>query len=592
MRKQGFNKEDKKFSKDGLVNLMEYLKRYNVFLIMALLFAIGGSAITVYSPDRLSEITDLITQGIMTGIDIDRIKEIGILLVGLYLISIILSYSQSFIMATITQKTTNKLRSDISNKINRLPLKYYDKNTVGDVLSRVTNDVDTIGQTLNQSMGNLVSGISLLIGSLFMMLKTNVTLTITAIVATLIGFGFMTIIVSKSQRYFERQQRLLGEINGHIEEVYTGHSVIKAYNAQEKTNKDFKELNNKLRDTGWKAQFISGLMMPLMTFVGNFGYDAVCVVGAMLAFNNKISFGVIVAFMMYIRFFTQPLGQLAQAATSLQSTSAASKRVFEFLEEEEMVDESNNTVSIDNVKGNVSFENVKFGYNEDKLIIKDFSVDIKAGQKVAIVGPTGAGKTTLVNLLMKFYDVNSGKIKIDDVAIQDLSREKVHDLFCMVLQDTWLFEGTIRDNITYNKEDVSESVIVSACKAVGIDHFIRTLPHGYDTVLDDNTNLSAGQKQLITIARAMVKDASLLILDEATSSVDTRTEILIQEAMDKLSTGKTSFVIAHRLSTIKNADVILVMKDGDIIESGNHDELLKLNGFYAELYNSQFEKAS
>lgn len=592
MRKQGFNKEDKKFSKDGLVNLMEYLKRYNVFLIMALLFAIGGSAITVYSPDRLSEITDLITQGIMTGIDIDRIKEIGILLVGLYLISIILSYSQSFIMATITQKTTNKLRSDISNKINRLPLKYYDKNTVGDVLSRVTNDVDTIGQTLNQSMGNLVSGISLLIGSLFMMLKTNVTLTITAIVATLIGFGFMTIIVSKSQRYFERQQRLLGEINGHIEEVYTGHSVIKAYNAQEKTNKDFKELNNKLRDTGWKAQFISGLMMPLMTFVGNFGYVAVCVVGAMLAFNNKISFGVIVAFMMYIRFFTQPLGQLAQAATSLQSTSAASKRVFEFLEEVEMVDESNNMGSIDDVKGNVSFENVKFGYNEDKLIIKDFSVDIKAGQKVAIVGPTGAGKTTLVNLLMKFYDVNSGKIKIDDVAIQDLSREKVHDLFCMVLQDTWLFEGTIRDNITYNKEDVSESVIVSACKAVGIDHFIRTLPHGYDTVLDDNTNLSAGQKQLITIARAMVKDASLLILDEATSSVDTRTEILIQEAMDKLSTGKTSFVIAHRLSTIKNADVILVMKDGDIIESGNHNELLKLNGFYAELYNSQFEKAS
>ncbi|WP_331496926.1 ABC transporter ATP-binding protein [Romboutsia ilealis] len=592
MRKQGFNKEDKKFSKDGLVNLMQYLKRYNVFLIMALLFAIGGSAITVYSPDRLSEITDLITQGIMTGIDIDRIKEIGILLVGLYLISIILSYSQSFIMATITQKTTNKLRSDISNKINRLPLKYYDKNTVGDVLSRVTNDVDTIGQTLNQSMGNLVSGISLLIGSLFMMLKTNVTLTITAIVATLIGFGFMTIIVSKSQRYFERQQRLLGEINGHIEEVYTGHSVIKAYNAQEKTNKDFKELNNKLRDTGWKAQFISGLMMPLMTFVGNFGYVAVCVVGAMLAFNNKISFGVIVAFMMYIRFFTQPLGQLAQAATSLQSTSAASKRVFEFLEEVEMVDESNNMGSIDDVKGNVSFENVKFGYNEEKLIIKDFSVDIKAGQKVAIVGPTGAGKTTLVNLLMKFYDVNSGKIKIDDVAIQDLSREKVHDLFCMVLQDTWLFEGTIRDNITYNKEDVSESVIVSACKAVGIDHFIRTLPHGYDTVLDDNTNLSAGQKQLITIARAMVKDAPLLILDEATSSVDTRTEILIQEAMDKLSTGKTSFVIAHRLSTIKNADVILVMKDGDIIESGNHNELLKLNGFYAELYNSQFEKAS
>ena len=583
--------QDKEFSKQGLKNLAVYLKKYYVAIFISLLFAVAGSAITVYSPDKVSEITDLITQGILSGINMDKINEICIFLVGLYVISIILSYSQSFIMGTITEKTTNKLRSDITNKINKLPLKYYDKTTVGDVLSRVTNDVDTIGQTLNRSMSSLVSGVSLLIGSLFMMFTTNVILTVTAIVSTLIGFVLMGLIVSKSQAYFEKQQQFLGQINGHIEEIYTGHSVIKVYNAQEKTNKEFKELNDKLRDAGWKAQFISGLMMPLMAFVGNFGYVAVCVVGAMLAFNNKISFGVIVAFMLYIRLFTQPLGQLAQVATSLQSTSAASKRVFEFLEEEEMVDESNNTASIEDVKGNVSFENVKFGYNEDKLIIKDFSVDIKAGQKVAIVGPTGAGKTTLVNLLMKFYDVNSGKIIIDGVAIQDLSREKVHDLFCMVLQDTWLFEGTIRDNITYNKKDVSESVIVAACKAVGIDHFIRTLPQGYDTVLDDNTNLSAGQKQLITIARAMVKNAPLLILDEATSSVDTRTEILIQEAMDKLSEGKTSFVIAHRLSTIKNADVILVMKDGDIIESGNHEELLKLNGFYAELYNSQFEKA-
>ena len=583
--------QDKEFSKQGLKNLAVYLKKYYVAIFISLLFAVAGSAITVYSPDKVSEITDLITQGILSGINMDKINEICIFLVGLYVISIILSYSQSFIMGTITEKTTNKLRSDITNKINKLPLKYYDKTTVGDVLSRVTNDVDTIGQTLNRSMSSLVSGVSLLIGSLFMMFTTNVILTVTAIVSTLIGFVLMGLIVSKSQAYFEKQQQFLGQINGHIEEMYTGHSVIKVYNAQEKTNKEFKELNDKLRDAGWKAQFISGLMMPLMTFVGNFGYVAVCIVGAILAFNNKISFGVIVAFMLYIRLFTQPLGQLAQVATSLQSTSAASKRVFEFLEEEEMVDESNNTASIEDVKGNVSFENVKFGYNEDKLIIKDFSVDIKAGQKVAIVGPTGAGKTTLVNLLMKFYDVNSGKIIIDGVAIQDLSREKVHDLFCMVLQDTWLFEGTIRDNITYNKKDVSESVIVAACKAVGIDHFIRTLPQGYDTVLDDNTNLSAGQKQLITIARAMVKNAPLLILDEATSSVDTRTEILIQEAMDKLSEGKTSFVIAHRLSTIKNADVILVMKDGDIIESGNHEELLKLNGFYAELYNSQFEKA-
>ncbi|MCC3868287.1 ABC transporter ATP-binding protein [Terrisporobacter mayombei] len=584
--------KNKSKSEGRLGNLLVYMKKYSFALVVAFIFAIGGSVITVISPDKLSEVTDLITQGIVTGINIEKISSICLLLAGLYGLSIILSYLQGFIMATVTQKTTKELRSDISNKINKLPLKYFDKTTVGDVLSRMTNDVDTIGQTLNQSVGTLVSGISLLLGSLYMMTTTNVTMTITAVVATVIGFGLMMLIISKSQKYFINQQRYLGEINGHIEEAYTGHSVIKVYNAGEETNKEFKTLNDSLRQSAWKSQFISGLMMPLMSFIGNFGYVAVCVVGAVLAFNDKISFGVIVAFMMYIRFFTQPLAQFAQAATSLQSTSAACKRVFEFLEEEEMEEESNKDISLENVKGHVKFENVKFGYDEDKLIIKNFSADIKPGQKVAIVGPTGAGKTTLVNLLMKFYDVNSGTIKIDGVPIQTLSREKVHDLFCMVLQDTWLFEGTIRENISYNKGDASESVIISACKAVGIDHFIRTLPEGYDTILDDNTNLSAGQKQLITIARAMVKNAPLLILDEATSSVDTRTELLIQEAMDKLTVGKTSFVIAHRLSTIKNADVILVMKDGDIIESGNHEELLSVNGFYAELYNSQFEKAS
>ncbi len=585
------NKENKLNSKGGLTDLIKYMKKHAIYLVLALLFAIGGSIITVYGPEKLSEITDLITQGIMTGIDMDKIYEVGIFMAILYAISIVLSYLQSFIMATITQTTTKKLRSDITEKINKLSLKYYDKTTVGDTLSRVTNDVDTIGQTLNQSMVALVSGVSLFLGSLFMMVKTNVILSITAIVATVIGFILMILIVSKSQKFFQRQQNLLGKINGHIEEVYTGHSVIKVYNAQEKVNNEFKVINDELRDSAWKSQFISGLMMPLMSFIGNFGYVAVCVVGAILTFNDKISFGVIVAFMMYIRFFTQPLAQFAQAATSLQSTSAACKRVFEFLKEE-MEEESHKNVSLEKIEGHVNFENVKFGYDEDKLIIKDFSANIKAGQKVAIVGPTGAGKTTLVNLLMKFYDVSSGSIKIDNVPISNLSREKVHDLFCMVLQDTWLFEGTIRDNIAYNKENVSQSIIVAACKAVGIDHFIRTLPHGYDTILDDNTNLSAGQKQLITIARAMVKNDPLLILDEATSSVDTRTEILIQEAMDKLTVGRTSFVIAHRLSTIKNADVILVMKDGDIIESGNHNELLMAKGFYAELYNSQFEKAS
>lgn len=571
--------------------LIGYSRKYGISIISAFILAILGSVITVVSPDKLSEITDIITDGILTGIDIEKVMHIGITLSVLYLLSFVFSYMQGFIMATVTQKITKNLRSDISNKINKLPLKYFDGTTIGDVLSRVSNDVDTISQSLNQSIGTLVSGIAVFLGSLIMMFTTNVTMSITAIVSTVIGFAFMMLIIGKSQKYFTELQENLGHINGHIEEVYSGQSIIKVYNAQEEVSKKFSAINDKLRTSVWKSQFLSGVMMPLMIFIGNLSYVAVCIVGAILAFNDKISFGVIVAFMVYVRLFTQPLSQFAQAATSLQSTAAASERVFEFLAEEEMEDESHKTSKLTKVKGNVEFDHVRFGYNEDKVIIKDFSVKVKGGQKVAIVGPTGAGKTTIVNLLMRFYEVNKGQIKIDNVPIQELTRENVHDQFCMVLQDTWLFEDTIKENIVYSKKYVSDASVVAACKAVGIDHFINTLPHGYDTVLNDNLNLSAGQKQLITIARAMVENAPLLILDEATSSVDTRTEILIQKAMDKLMAGRTSFVIAHRLSTIKNADIILVMKDGDIIESGNHEKLLKDGGFYSDLYNSQFEKA-
>ena len=585
-------KGEKKDFKKTWGRLIEYGKKYIPAIILAFLLSIIGTIITVISPDRVSEITDLITQGLVTGINIEKITQIATLLLTLYIISFIFSYLQGFIMSTVTQNLTQKLRSDISQKINRLPLKYFDKTTFGDVLSRVTNDVDTIGQTLNQSITSLVSGITLFLGSLLMMLLTNITMTLTAVVSTIIGFVLMSLIMSKSQKYFKAQQNALGDINGHIEEIYSGHSLVKVYNAQEEVNKEFSNINHRLLKSAWKSQFLSGVMMPLMGFVGNFGYVCVCIVGGLLVLNNKISFGVIVAFMLYIRLFTQPLSQFAQAATNLQSTAAASERVFTFLNEEEMEDESHKEMAIESVKGDVEFENVKFGYNEDKLIIKDFSTHVKAGQKVAIVGPTGAGKTTIVNLLMRFYEINSGQIKIDGVPIQNITRENVHDLFCMVLQDTWLFEGTVKENIVYSKKNVSDATVIAACKAVGIDHFIHTLPHGYDTVLNDKTTLSQGQKQLITIARAMVENAPLLILDEATSSVDTRTEILIQEAMDKLMVGRTSFVIAHRLSTIKNADMILVMKDGDIIENGNHEELLKKNGFYAELYNSQFDKLS
>ena len=572
--------------------LILYCKSCIPQIIIAFVFAIVGTIFTIIGPNKLSEITDLITDGLISGIDLDGVQKIAVLLSILYGLSFVFSYIQGFIMATVTQRLSKSLRTDISEKINRLPLKYFDSTSYGDVLSRVTNDVDTIGQTMNQSIGMLVSEITLFLGSLFMMLKTNLVMTFSAIIATIIGFLFMILIISKSQKYFLGQQKYLGKINGHIEEIYSGHVVVKVYNGEEKATKTFNEINEKLYESAWKSQFLSGLMMPLMGFIGNFAYATVCVVGGAMAFDNKITFGIIVAFMIYVRLFTRPLSQIAQAFTNMQSTAAASERVFQFLEEKELEDESYKTEVLMSSKGDVEFKNVRFGYSPEKIIINDFSAHALPGQKIAIVGPTGAGKTTIVNLLMRFYEVNSGEIKIDGVNTKSLTRENVHDFFCMVLQDTWLFEGSIRENIVYSKDGITDEEVINACKAVGIHHFIETLPKGYDTILNDKANLSVGQKQLITIARAMVENAPLLILDEATSSVDTRTEELIQKAMDKLTVGRTSFVIAHRLSTIRNADVYLVMKDGDIIESGNHEELLSKGGFYSDLYNSQFEKIS
>lgn len=578
MRGPGMGRRPAEKSKDfkgTWMKIIRYCKRYLAVIVVALICAVAGTILTILGPDKLSDLTKVITEGIATGIDMERVKSIGLTLVAFYVGSAILSFGQQFIMATVTQNVTKQLRSDISGKINRLPMAYYNKTSTGDVLSRVTNDVDMISQSMNQSIGNLVSAVALFFGSLIMMFKTNVIMTLTAVIATMIGFGLMSLITSHSQKYFSRQQANLGALNGHIEEIYSGHTVVKAYNGEKNAKKVFDELNNNLRDSAFKAQSLSGLMQPLMAFIGNFGYVAVCVMGAVLTMKGYIGFEVIVAFMMYIRLFTQPLAQIAQATQSLQSAAAAGERVFAFLGAEEMSDESDKTEKLGKAEGYVDFEHVKFGYEDtDKIIIHDFSAKAKPGQKIAIVGPTGAGKTTLVNLLMRFHEIQSGDIKIDGISTRDMKREEVRSQFCMVLQDTWLFGGTVRENLVYNTENVSEEKIEAACKAVGLDHFIRTLPHGYDTILNDQVSLSQGQKQQLTIARAMIADKPMLILDEATSSVDTRTELQIQKAMDALMQNRTSFVIAHRLSTIKNADLILVLKDGDIIESGNHEELL------------------
>ena len=578
--------------KASIKKIIVFDKKLLPLMAIAFFLSACSSILSIIGPDRLKSITNVIIDGIRVTIDMNAIKNIGLSLVLIYTISYICNYTQGYLMAIVTNRFSKSMREKISLKINKIPLSYFDKTTVGDILSRVTNDVDTISITLSQSTGTLVSATTMFLGSLFMMFYTNYQMALTAIFSTTFGFIIMAIIMKFTQKYFNEVQVGLGNINGHIEEVFSGHNIIKVYNAKEIMQKRFDEINEKLATDGLKSQFYSGLMHPIMAFIGNFGYVAVCIVGAILTIKGTISFGVVVAFMIYIRLFTTPLSEFAQGFTSLQSAAAASERVFEFLDIQEMSKENtDNYVTLDKnkVKGNLEFKNVQFSYDEKRIIINNFSAKVKAGQKIAIVGPTGAGKTTIVNLLMKFYDIDSGDITIDGISIKNITRENIHQLFTMVLQDTWLFSGTIKENIVYNKENVSDEEVINACKIVGLNHYIRTLPNGYNTLLDDAESMSAGQKQLLTIARSMIEDTPFLIFDEATSSVDTRTEKLVSAAMDKLTKGKTIFIIAHRLSTIKNADLILVINKGDIVESGNHNELIKKNGFYADLYNSQFE---
>lgn len=565
-----------------------YLAGLQFALLIAFLATIVSNIITVYGPTRIKEMTNIIASGLETSVDVAAVAAIGSFLAVIYVIGLLSNYLQAFLFTTTIQRFSERLRRAIAEKINRLPLGYFDGHSQGDTLSRVTNDVDTAAQSLNQSLGTVLSSSLLVLAVLVTMFGMNWILALVTVVSTLVGFAFVSVFMGKSQGFFKSQQQDLAAVNGYVEEMYSGHNVVASYNAIESTKEEFAKLNHRLYDSIWKSQFISGIMMPIMMFIGNFSYALVIIVGAALALNGQISIGIIVAFMAYVRIFSQPLSQIAQGITSLQQTSAAMGRVFEFLGEEEMEDESHKERQLSDMKGQVVFDRVSFGYTPERTIINDFSATAHAGQKVAIVGPTGAGKTTIVNLLMKFYEIDKGSIRIDGVDTKEMKRSEVHDAFSMVLQDTWLFEGTIRDNLIYNQKDISDERVIEASKAVGIHHFIMTLPDGYDTVLDDTVTLSVGQKQLLTIARALLKDAPLLILDEATSSVDTRTEELIQKAMDRLMEGRTSFVIAHRLSTIRNADLILVMKDGNIIEQGNHDELMAQAGFYADLYNSQF----
>ncbi|MCC8098638.1 MAG: ABC transporter ATP-binding protein/permease [Clostridiales bacterium] len=583
-----------KDTKGALLSLLSYCRSQAGIIALALVLAAVAAVFTIIGPDQLSRLTDYIYDGLSTEIDMVGVRNVALLLLGIYLASAVCNFVQHYIMQTVTQRTAKRLRGDIDTKINRLPLKFFSGNAAGDVLSRMTNDVDMIGQAMSNSLSNLVTAIAQFVGCLIMMYYTDWILATTTVLSTLIGLVLMVVIMSRSQKYFTARQESLGTLNGYIEEMYAGHDVIRILNAEDEVKETFSSMNQAVKDANFRSQFLSGLMQPLMTFVGNLGYVAVCVVGAWQIIEGNITFGVITAFLIYTRLFESPLRQISQAMTQVQSCAAASERVFEFLAEDEMEDESDKVQRIDNVRGEVEFRHVKFAYPNapEKEIIHDFSVKVQPGQKVAIVGPTGAGKTTMVNLLMRFFEPTGGTILIDGVPTTDIPRSNVHSQFGMVLQDTWLFEGTVRENLLYNTEGATEEQMIEACKACGIHNFIQALPKGYDTVLTDNTSISAGQKQLMTIARAMIQNSPMLILDEATSSVDTKTEMLTQQAMDALTDKRTSFVIAHRLSTIKNADLILVMRDGDIVEQGSHEELLKQNGFYAELYNSQFEEAS
>ena len=592
MRK--YEKASKGEMASAMKKIIEYMKGSVGIVAMALVLAALGAVLTIIGPDKVGEITDLMADGLMTGIDLKAVARVGIFLGAIYISSSLFTFIQQYIMATVTLKMSYRMRSDLSRKINCVPQKYFNSHSQGDILSRITNDVSTLQQGLTNSLPTIISAAAQFVGCLIMMFVTEWRLALISLFITFFGLFLIVFIMSKSQKFFLDRQESLGKLNGYVEEMYSGHEVVRISRGADNVKKHFAGLNEAVYNANWKSQFLSGIMQPLMNVIGNLAYVAVCVFGSMLALNGTITFGVIISFILYVRLFTSPLGQIAQGMTNMQTASASAQRIFDFIESEELPDESDKSSEVPAVKGNVSFENVRFSYPDtpDKVIIKNFSAEVKAGQKVAIVGPTGAGKTTMVNLLMRFFEINSGSISIDGTPISQLSRETVHNMFSMVLQDTWLFEGTVRENLVYNMEGISDESLERVCKACGLDKFVHTLPEGFDTVLSESVAISAGQKQLLTIARAMLQNAPMLILDEATSSVDTRTELLIQRAMDKLTKGRTSFVIAHRLSTIKNADLILVMRDGDVIESGNHETLMAQGGFYAELYNSQFDQAS